>query len=490
MSDHTSDQQTATARVPSVALILVAGSFITAVSLGARSTMGIFNGPITEDLGITTATFGLTVAIQNIVWGVSQPIAGAIADRFGSARVLIVGAVIYGMGLALMAQSSTGFQLHLTGGLVLGIGLGAASFSVVLSSIGRLVPPERRSTSLGIATAFGSGGQFVLVPLVGYLIRNWTWSQAMTLLAVVAASIVLATRPIRSRPTASGQAASPEDDETLGEVLGRAFRHRSYLLLNLGFFVCGFHVTFIGVHLPKYVSDLGQSGGVGDWALSLIGLFNIAGAAAAGVMGQRFRKTHLLSAIYFGRGLAITALLVLPASPATSLVFASLMGLFWLSTVPLTSGIVMGQFGLKHAGSLFGLVFLSHQVGAFIGVYGGGYARDASGSYEQWWWLSVVLALGATAVHFFIDEGPASSGPSATAPSGGTPGLRRPRLRPALGTVVLFGGLAGFAVLTHDGSVEGVEARSHSVVCFLWDPGDEPESLTGAMAELPGAPFP
>ena len=468
-------RERASRRLSPTAVVIAAGSLITAISLGSRSTMGVFIDPISDDLVIGTGAISLAIAIQNIVWGISQPIAGGIADRWGSGRVLAAGSVLYAGGLVLMARATTSNQLYLSAGLVVGVGLAAASFSVVLAAIGRRVPPERRSFALGVATAFGSVGQFVLVPTIGLLIRRMGWTDAMLVLAGVTMAILIGVRSLRTQAqpatTATSNATGP-DEETLRQALRRAMRHRSYLLLNLGFLVCGFHVTFIGVHLPKYVGDLGQSAALGDVTLSLIGFFNIAGAVAAGVLGQRRSPTQLLSFIYAGRALAILALLLLPNSPATLVIFSAAMGVFWLSTVPLTSSVVMSQFGLKHAGSLFGVVFLSHQIGAFIGVYGGGALRDATGSYELWWWISVILAVFAAILHYFIDEGPADQ-KSALAPTRPRVGFRRPRLAPTVATASAFGALAAFAVLTSDASAEAVEARQHSVVCFLYDPGSD-----------------
>ncbi|MDG2112290.1 MAG: MFS transporter, partial [Actinomycetota bacterium] len=273
-------------------------------------------------------------------------------------------------------------------------------------------------------------------------------------------------------------AAAEVDDETLPQVLRRAARHRSYVLLNLGFFVCGFHVTFIGVHLPKHLEDLGQSEQIAAWALAGIGLFNIAGSFTAGVLGQRMSKTRLLSYIYAGRALAFLGLLLLPASAATALAFSAVMGLLWLSTVPLTSGVVLGQFGLKHAGTLFGLVFLSHQIGAFIGSYGGGAVRDAAGSYTAWWWVSAALGLFAAVVHVFVDEGPADQPPTATTGEKlRRVGFRRPRLVPGVATAGAFAALTAFTVVTMDTSAEGIEARQASVVCFLHGLDDDAASI-------------
>ena len=399
--------------------IVVAGSIITAVSLGVRATMGLFTDAIDVSLGVGVDTFGLTIALQNLVWGLSQPLAGAIADRFGAGRVLIVGAAVYAGGLLVMATADGATGLHTGGGLIVGLGMSAASFAVVLSSIGKLVEPNQRSMALGIATAFGSFGHFLLVPLTRVFIDLLGWRGSMVVLAAVTMTIAAVVRPLRTGtriagapdaetagPDSAGTPTSAPDHESLGQVTGRALRHRDYLLVNAAFFVCGFHVTFIGVHLPKSLTDAGYATSIATWSLALIGLFNIFGAFSAGVLGVRFNKSRLLSIIYITRAVAFVGLVVLPVTPAVALGFGALLGVVWLASVPLTSGIVLGQFGLRNAGTLFGFVFLSHQLGAFAGAYGGGWVREATGSYDLWWWLAAILSIGAAAIHFAISERP------------------------------------------------------------------------------------
>jgi predicted MFS family arabinose efflux permease len=466
---------------PKIALVLLAGGLVTSLALGARSTMGIFLDPISDDLGLGASTFALSVAIQNLVWGLGQPIAGAVADRFGTVRVLVVGAFLYGSGLLLVANASSGLDLHLGAGVVIGLGQAAASYSVVLAAIGRLVPEDRRSFALGLATAFGSIGQFVIVPSMQVVIDRAGWRTAMVALGAMMVVVVIAAQPLRVRAQAAAGTGTDEDHVPLSRVLRSAFANRSYLLLNLGFFVCGFHVTFVGVHLPKHLEDLGQGTSTAAIALATIGLFNIAGTFTAGVLGQRRSKTRLLSAIYAGRGLAFLALLLLPTSAATSLFFAAVMGFLWLSTVPLTSGIVMAQFGLRNAGFLFGVVFLSHQIGAFIGSYGAGQVRDAAGSYTAWWWVAVALAVFAAVLHLFIDEGPAGQGRPARLESGRRWfAIRRPRLAPTIATASAFSALVLFTVATTDTSAASVEARQAAVACTLHGVGG-----TGAPPTAP-----
>ncbi|WP_428119523.1 MFS transporter [Candidatus Poriferisodalis sp.] len=400
--------------------VLVAGSIVTAVTLGVRATMGLFPDEIDASLGVGIDTVGLTVALQNLIWGLGQPIAGAIADRFGAVRVLFVGAVIYAAGLLVMATASGPASLYFGGGFVTGLGMSAASFAVVLAAMGKLVDPQRRTFALGIATAFGSFGHFVLVPLTGVLIGSLGWRTALALLALVAVSIVVVLRPLRTPPAGlpggSGTDTAPDaataetadHDEPLRSVLTRAARHRDYVMLNAAFFVCGFHVTFIGVHLPKSLTDAGHSARIATLSWAFIGLFNIVGAFAAGVLGSRIDKSRLLSIIYMGRAVAFVGLLVLPATPLVALGFGAVVGLVWLASVPLTSGIVLGQFGVRNAGTLFGFVFLCHQIGAFAGSYGAGVLREATGSYDLWWWLAAALGIVAAALHLAISDQPAA----------------------------------------------------------------------------------
>lgn len=391
----------------SIAPILIAGSIITALTLGVRATMALFPDAIDQALGVGIDTVGLTVAVQNLVWGLGQPLAGTIADRFGAARTLAVGAITYAGGLLVMGAANGPAGLHLGGGVIVGLGMSAASFAVVLSSMSRLVDPQRRSMALGVATACGSLGHFVLVPLTGAAISAFGWRSALTVLAVVTVSIGLFVRPLRSRPGAAEAVETGPDDESLVTTLARAARHRDYLLVNCTFFVCGFHVTFIGVHLPKTLTDAGLDTAVATMSWSLVGLFNIAGAFAAGALGMRFAKSRLLSIMYSTRALAFAGLVLLPVTPVVALGFGVVVGIVWLASVPLTSGIVLGQFGVGRAGTLFGFVFLSHQIGAFLGAWGGGEIRELTGSFDLWWWLAAALGVAAAALHFSISEEPA-----------------------------------------------------------------------------------
>ena len=387
-------------------IVLAAGSAITAIAMGIRSSMGVFLGPVTDDLGMGAGTFGLAIAIQSLVWGIGQPVAGGLADRHGTRRVLTGGTVFYVLGMVVMAGSNGATGLHLSGFLT-GVGMAGASFAVVLAAVGRLAPEEHRSMALGIATASGSVGQFLFVPLASVAIDVTGWRTALLLGGAVVASMAVFSVPIRVESIGGGATMG----EPLAVALRRAATHRSYVLLVIGFFVCGFHVSFIGVHLPKHLDDIGQTASIGAMAVALIGLFNLVGSLGAGALGAAHSRTRLLSLIYGLRAVVIAAFIILPASSLASLVFGAVMGLLWLSTVPLTSGVVMTQFGVAHAGTLFGIAFLSHQVGAFAGIAGGGWVRDATGSYEAWWWVQVALGVLGALLHLVIDDAPA---PAAT----------------------------------------------------------------------------
>lgn len=417
---------------PPLWVVVATGSVITALSLGVRSTFGLFLDPVIDSLNTGRGAFALAVAIQNLVWGLSQPLAGAIADRFGSARVLAVGAVIYAAGMALMATADSSGALYLSAGFIVGAGTGAASFAVVLAAIGRIAPPEQRSMALGIATAMGSVGQFILIPVVQRLIDGRGWETTAVVLAAVILSVLAFAPGLRGRATDHVAAPSGDDGRAgqsnagvvpLRSELRRAANSHSYLLLNAAFFVCGFHVTFIATHLTSYAEDVGQSRSVAATALALIGLFNIVGSLAAGWLGGRHSKSKLLSLIYISRAVVVTGFVLIPASATTTVVFGAMIGVLWLSTVPLTSGIVVGQFGTAHAGTLFGIVFLSHQVGAFVGAWLGGTLADRVGSYDPAWWIAVGLGVLAAALHLVIDEGPQSEPPAgrglAPIPAGG-----------------------------------------------------------------------
>lgn len=407
-----------------IAWVVAAGGVITAISLGVRSTFGLFLDPVIETIGTGRGPYALAIAVQNLVWGFSQPIAGAISDRFGAARTLAAGAALYVAALTLMSTASSSTTVLISAGFLTGLAVGAASFAVVLSSVGRMVSPERRSMTLGIVSALGSIGQFILVPLAQWRLSSGNWQNTVLLLAFVAAALVVFTPFLRGRAS-DFPTGGNEPDRPLRHDLRRAARHPSYLLLNVAFLVCGFHVTFIATHLPSYVGDLGQSEATASNALALVGLFNVFGSLAAGALGGRFSKTRLLAGIYALRALFIAAFIAVPQSPAVTIIFGAAIGLVWLATVPLTSAIVSQQFGTTHSGALFGLVFLSHQIGAFLGAWLGGELADRTDSYTVMWWIAIALAILATVVHLFMDDGPAedrqvpAGGPVRLAGAGG-----------------------------------------------------------------------
>ena len=385
-------------------IVIVAGCAVSLIGFGVRSSFGLFLEPMTAAHGWSRETFALALAIQNLMWGITVPIAGAIADRYGASRMLVAGAVVYSLGIWGMASAATGAQFHLFAGLIAGIGIGFTAFSIALAVMARAVGPERRSMALGIGTAAGSFGQVVFSPLGQALISTYGWRPALMILAACVLVIIPAALLLKQAPAAAGDPAGA--DQTMGGALSEAFTHRGYLLLNTGFFVCGFHVAFITVHFPAYVTDLGLGARTGAIALSLIGLFNIFGAYLSGVAGQRWSKKLGLSGIYFLRAIAITALLLAPKSELTIYLFAMAMGVLWLSTVPLTTGIVGQIFGVRYMATLFGIVFLSHQIGSFMGVWLGGWLHDMTGSYDPVWWAGVALGLLAALIHLPIDERP------------------------------------------------------------------------------------
>jgi predicted MFS family arabinose efflux permease len=385
-------------RTPTV--VIVAGCLIGLVSFGLRSSFGLFTEPLSVVRGFDRETFAFAIAVQNLMWGLGQPVAGAIADRYGSGRVLAGGGVLYVLGTVLMAQSTSGAALALTGGVLLGLGLAGGSFMIVLAAFARLVPEERRSWAMGLATAAGSLGQFLFAPLGQAFISSYGAITALVLLSCCVALVPLLATALSGR----GDVADSEPEVSTREAIRGALSHPSYLLLTAGFFVCGFHIAFVTTHLPPYLGDLGFSGSLAAWSVALIGLFNVIGAYTAGVLGGRMSKRLLLSGIYFSRALAFLLFVLLPPSTFSVLLFGAALGLLWLSTVPLTSGLVALMFGTRHAGMLFGFVFLSHQVGAFAGVWLGGAIYEATGAYDAMWWFSIALGLAAAIVHLPIHE--------------------------------------------------------------------------------------
>ena len=387
------------------AAVVIAACLIAMVGFGVRSGFGLFLAPMTLDRGWDCETFAFAMALQNLLWGLGVPFASALADKYGPAHVLAGGAILYALGTAGMAIAETTIALHLFGGILTGLGVAFTAFSIALASMARVVGPHRRSFALGLGTAAGSFGQVVFPPVGQAFIAAYGWDTALVILAAMVLVITPLAYVLQGNGD-EGAAAAPHADQTIAEALREAARHRGYVLLTLGFFVCGSHVAFIAVHFPAYVVDLGLDARVGAYAIAIVGLLNIAGAFLSGAAGQRWSKKRGLSTIYFARALAIAALLAAPKTEAAIYTFAAVMGILWLSTVPLTTGIVAQVFGVRYMATLFSIVFLSHQIGSFIGIWLGGYLYDTTGSYDPVWWAGIGLGAAAAIVHLPIDERP------------------------------------------------------------------------------------
>jgi MFS family permease len=390
-------------KVPIIAI--ACACVIALLAFGPRSAMGFFQLPILQDNAWDRATFGMAMALQNLFWGIGQPLFGVVADKFGTWRVLAVGAVLYALGLVLMAIAPSPVWLHIGGGILIGLGVAACSFGVVLASIARLVSPEKRSFAFGLGTAAGSAGMFVFAPISQGLIDNLGWSDSLIAIGIFMLIIPLLAIPLRGNSSTSKIAAA-EFEQTVRQSLQEAFASRGYLLLTAGFFVCGFQVAFITAHFPAYISDLGIAAKWAVVAISLIGFFNIIGSLASGVIGQRYSKPIFLSLIYIGRSIAFTAFLLIPQTPTTVVVFSIVIGILWLSTVAPTNALVAVMFGTRYLGMLGGIVFFSHQLGSFLGVWMGGVLYESTGSYDIVWWLGVALGIFAAVVHWPIREEP------------------------------------------------------------------------------------
>ena len=381
-------------------VLVIAGCAIAAITNGIRTSVGLFTLPMTTDLGLSRETFGMAMAIQNLAWGIAQPFAGAIADRYGTARVVTFGLLLYAAGLALMVVSPTGALLDLTAGVLCGVGIATSSFSIVMVAFGRSVPQEKRSFIFGIATAASSFGQFIFAPIGQGFISAFGWQSTLIYLGVILVLAIPLAFALRGR----SEHVAGQLDMPFQQALRRAWDNRSYRLLVTGFFVCGFHLAFINVHMPAYLVQCGLSPDVGSWSIAVIGLFNIFGSLSAGYLGSRFPKQLLLASIYFSRAVAIALFMIFPVTPVTAYLFAATMGFLWLSTVPLTAGLVSVFFGARYMGMLYGLAFFSHQLGSFVGVWLGGYVFDATGSYSLVWYLGILLGLGSAALHLPIRE--------------------------------------------------------------------------------------
>jgi predicted MFS family arabinose efflux permease len=384
-------------------LVLVSGTMCLILAMGIRQSFGIFLTPIAMDLEVGRQVFGLAIAVQNLLWGLAQPFAGAVADKFGAVRVTIFGSLLYAAGLALASQATDPLGLNVTLGGLVGLALAGTTYVTVLGAVGRVVPAEKRSIAFGLCTAAGSFGMFAVVPGAQALLDQLGWRDAFVLLAVAIGLLVAFAFGFRK---ADRRIAIAAGGQTIGAAIREARQHSGYWLLNAGFFVCGFHVAFVATHLPAYLADEGLPPSVSAWALALIGLFNIFGSYLFGAMGGRFRQKWVLSGIYFARAVVIALFLMLPLSGASAIAFGAGIGFLWLGTVPLTSGIVAQVFGVRYLSMLYGVVFASHQVGSFFGAWGGGWAYDVLGSYDSVWIASIALALFAAAIHLPIKDQP------------------------------------------------------------------------------------
>ena len=390
-------------------VIMLAGATLVSATLGIRQVFGLFLQPISMELGAGFQLFSLAIAIQNLVWGLSSPVFGAAADRYGPWRVAAMGALLYGGGLFLMASFVTDAGIFI-GQILIGLGLGSAGISIAIGAVARAAPPEKRSLAMGLVTSFGSFGQFALVPVTQILMVQGGWQFALLMLSVIMASMVAVAMGLRTPASSARPIEGPI--LTIGATLQQAVSSRDYILLTVGFFVCGLQLVFITTHLPTYLHDAGLSPDISSWALALIGLFNIIGAFVCGWLGGVVSKKKSLATVYLLRGITIAAFILIPPTPVTALLFGACMGLLWLGTIPLTSGLIVVFFGPRYLSMLYGLVFLSHQIGSFVGAWLGGIWYDWFGNYEAMWWLNAAAGLFAFAVNWAIREPRAEAAPA------------------------------------------------------------------------------
>lgn len=384
--------------------ILAATAVILLVSFGIRASFGVFQVPIAEEFGWARAEFSLAIAVQNLAWGIGQPLFGIVADRFGDRKAIIGGAVIYAVGLALAAAATTPLGQVMTSGVLVGLGVAGTGFGVLLAVVGRAASPENRSMALGIATAFGSAGQVLLPPITEYLERSIGWSSTLLIFSVIILMVLIVLPFLKAPPPPEVQKGAAE--ETLWEILGCVSKDPDYILLFLGFFSCGYQLAFITAHFPALVTEACGSAALGAASLTLIGITNIFGTLLAGKLGGIYRRKYLLSLIYTLRTIVAIAFIMIPPTPLTVIVFSLSMGALWLATVPLTSGLIGYLYGMKYMGTLYGFVFLSHQLGGFLGVYLGGALYDAYGSYDVVWWIGVGVGAFSAVAHLPIREKP------------------------------------------------------------------------------------
>ena len=386
-------------------VVIACAAFIVTLAMGVRQSFGLFLPQMSVDIGISRSDFGLAMALQNLLFGLVQPFVGALADKHGAGRVVLGGALLYALGLIGAALATDAIGLHISFGIFIGMAQSATTFVVVLGAVGRVVSPEKRSSAFGIVTAGGSLGQFLVVPLASMLLGDVGYHQTLWIMAGLVALCGLLAIGVAGR-THGGPGVAAEAEQTAREALREAGVHRGFWLLNAGFFVCGFHIAFIATHLPAYLDDKGLGIGIGAQVLALVGLFNILGSYLFGRAGDVLRQKYVLSGLYVARAAVIALFLFLPLTHASALVFAGAMGFLWLGTVPLTSGIVGRIFGIRYLSMLYGIVFLSHQVGSFFGAWMAGLIFDATGSYNIAWGISIALGLFAGLVHLPIADAP------------------------------------------------------------------------------------
>jgi len=390
--------------------VLACGAAIVTLSMGIRHGFGLWLQPITQAQGWTRETFAFAIAIQNLSWGIFGIFAGMIADRFGAFRVIIAGAILYGLGLVGMALSPTGFLFTLTAGVLIGAAQAGTTYAVIYGVIGRNISAEKRSWAMGVAAAAGSFGQFLMVPIEGFLISHFGWQEALLMLGAAALLMIPLAVGLREKKTKG--AAPVKREQTILQALKEAFKYPSFQLLMAGYFVCGFQVVFIGVHMPSYLKDKSLPPEVASYALALIGLFNVFGTYAAGALGQKIAKKNILASIYFSRAVVISIFIAAPLSPMSVYLFAATMGVLWLSTVPPTNAAVAQIFGIQHLSMLSGFIFFSHQIGSFMGVWLGGYMYDRTGSYDIVWYIAIALGIFAGLVNLPVRETPIVRNPS------------------------------------------------------------------------------
>ncbi|ALE02487.1 MFS transporter [Candidatus Pseudothioglobus singularis] len=388
-----------------ISLAIALACVLLAINFGLRSSLGLFLKPVSETFGYGREVFAFSLALQNLFWGLSQPIAGAFADKFGTSRVIILGTLFYSLGLYITATADSFMGLHIGAGILIGMGIAGTGLGVILPAMARMVSPEKRAMALGIGTAAGSAGQFLLIPVAREFLVAYGWQTALIIMAIGALSMILFS-PVFKGDEIKNTTLDNEPSQTLKEALNEASRHIHYWLLIAGFFVCGFQLAFIVVHMPSYLADKGFDSSVAAASLSIIGLCNIFGSLISGHFSGIYSKKWILTYIYAARSIIIVLFLITPISTFTIYAFSFATGFLWLATVPPTSGLVAQMFGLRFMGTLYGIVFLNHQIGSFTGVWIGGYLFDTTGSYDQvWWWAAIIAAITAL-IHVYIDERP------------------------------------------------------------------------------------